>query len=117
MKIVESEVDFVPGPQLTPYEGLLPNLECLYRIQRPRKPPETRFCDIKWRNNAITMKIVESEVDFRVLHTNDWTNLAMQLILKPPVLGLSSVKISAQSVRQLALHLIRTRTRTRRRRR
>ncbi len=34
------------------------------------------------RNNAIIVKIVESEVDFRVLHCNDWMNLAMQLICK-----------------------------------
>ncbi len=50
------------------------------------------------------MKIVVSEVVFRVLQTNDWTNLATQLILKTPLLGLSSVKISAQSVLYLALH-------------
>ncbi len=42
--------------------------------------PETRFCDIKRSNNAIIVKILESEVDFRVLHSNDRTNLAMQLI-------------------------------------
>ncbi len=77
----------------------------------PRKPPETRFCDLKI-NNAIMVKIVVSEVDFRVLQTNDWTNRAMQLICITRVLGLSSVKISAQSVRQLALHLRRTTTTT-----
>ncbi len=54
------------------------------------------------------MKIVESEVDFRVLQTNDWTNFVMQLICITQVLDLSSVKISAQSVQYLALHLIRT---------
>ncbi|MCP3660885.1 MAG: hypothetical protein GY696_00065 [Gammaproteobacteria bacterium] len=41
------------------------------------------------------MKIVVSEVDFRVLQTNDWTNRAMQLILKPPVLGLFSENFSS----------------------
>ncbi len=61
--------------------------------KRPRKPPETRFCDLKSSNNAIIVKIVVSEVDFRVLPTNDWTNRAMQLICITRVPGLSSVKI------------------------
>ncbi len=51
------------------------------------------------------MKIVESEVDFRELHSNDWTNLATQLDLNLSALGLSSVKISAQSVQYLDPHL------------
>ncbi len=42
------------------------------------------------------VKIVVSEVDFRVLQTNDRTNRAMQLICITSVLGLSSVKVSAQ---------------------
>ncbi len=42
----------------------------------------------------------ESKVDFRVLQSNDWTNLAMQLICI--TLGLSLVKISAQSIQYLA---------------
>ncbi len=108
---------FVSGPPFTPYQEFLLNFECLYRIQRPRKPPETRFCDLKMSNNAIIVKIVVSEVDFRVLQTNDLTNRAMQLKRITRVLGLSSVKIAAQSVRYLALHLIRTTTRRTRRRR
>ncbi len=44
------------------------------------------------------VKIVVSEVDFRVLQTNDWTNGVMQLIRITRVLELSSAKISAQSV-------------------
>ncbi len=107
---------FVSGPPFTPYQEFLPNFDCLYRIQRPRKPTETRCWDLKRSNNAIMVKIVVSEVDFRALQSNDWTKLATQLILKTPVLGLSSVKISAQSVRYLALHLSTTRTRTTRRR-
>ncbi len=43
----------------------------------PKNTLETRFYDLKM-SNAITVKIVESEVDFRVLHSKDWTNLAMQ---------------------------------------
>ncbi len=59
---------FVSGHPFTPYQEFLPNFECLCRIQRPSKTSETRFCDLKWRNyNAIIAKIVESEVDFRVL--------------------------------------------------
>ncbi len=69
---------FVSGSPFTPYQEFLPNFERLYRIQRPRKPPETRFCDLKRSNNAIIVKIVVSEVDFLVLQTNDWKNLAMQ---------------------------------------
>ncbi len=42
-----------------------------------------------YSNNAITVvKIVESEVNFRVLHSNDWTILATPLTVKP---GISSV--------------------------
>ncbi len=111
---------FVSGPPFTPAkrdEEFLPNFECLYRIRRPRKPPETRFCDLKMSNNAIIEKIVVSEVDFRVLLTNDWTNRAMQLKRITRVLGLPSVKISAQSVRYLALHLMKTTTTRRTRRR
>ncbi len=102
-------------PRLHRTKNFFPILN-LYRIQRPRKPLETRFCDLKRSDNAIIEKIVVSEVDFRVLQTNDWTNRAMQLKCITRVLGLSSVKISAQSARYLALHLIRTRTRRRRRR-
>ncbi len=70
---------------------------------------------------------MESEVDFRVLHSNDWTNLAMRLyffwiffeifwtaisFLKDTGTRLTSVKISAQSVPyKLALHLCGTRRR------
>ncbi len=63
-------------------------------------------------NNAIIVKIVESEVDFGVLQSNECTNPATQLILKTAVLGLRSVKISAQSVRYLVLHLMTTTTTT-----
>ncbi len=66
---------------------------------------------------AIRVKIGVSEVGFRVLQTNDWTNRAVQLICTTEVLGLSSFKISAQSVRYLALHLMTTRIRTTMRRR
>ncbi len=101
---------FVSGPPFTLYQDFLPNIECFYRIQRPRKPPETRFCNLERSNNAIIVKIVVFEVDFRVLQTNDWTNRAMQLTCITRVLGLSSVKISVQLVRYSALHLIRTTT-------
>ncbi len=103
---------FVSGPPFTPYQEFLPNFECLYRIQRPRKPPKTCFCDLKRSNNAIIVKIVVSKVDFRVLQTNDWTNRAMQQDLKTRVLNPSSMKISVQSVRYLALHLSTTRRTT-----
>ncbi len=58
----------------------------------------------------VIMKIAKPEVDFRVyvLHSNDGTNLAVELICKTPVPGLSLVKISAQSVQ--AHHLRRTTT-------
>ncbi len=108
---------FVSGPisfthrTHPPYQYLLPNFECLYRIQRPRKPPETRFCDLKRSNNEIIVKIVVSETDFRVLQTNDWTNRTIQLIYKTLVIGLSSVKIPVQSVQYFALHLSTTTTR------
>ncbi len=46
-------------PLFTAYEEFLPNLECLCRIQRPRKPSKSRFYDIKGRNNP-TMYIVKS---------------------------------------------------------
>ncbi len=46
----------------------------------PKKTPGDMFCDLKRRNTEIIVKIVESEVDFRVLHSSDKTNLAMQLI-------------------------------------
>ncbi len=54
---------FVSGPPFTPYQEFLHHSECLYRIQPPRKPPETRFCCLKRSNNAIIMKIVVPEVD------------------------------------------------------
>ncbi len=41
---------------------------------------------------------ISAEVDFRLrywLHSNDWANLAMHLICNVPVLGLSSMEISA----------------------
>ncbi len=105
----------VSGRLFTPYQEFLSNLECLCRTKKtqknPKKPPETCFCGLKTSNNTI-MKIVKSEVDFRVLHSNGEANLVMQLICKTPVPGLSSVKILAQSFRYLALHLRRT-TRTR----
>ncbi len=89
---------FLVGTPVYTVPKFLPNFECLYRIQRPRKPPETRFCDLKMSNNAIIVKIVVSEIDFRVLQANDWTNRAVQLKRITRILGLSSVKISAQSV-------------------
>ncbi len=55
------------------------------------------FRDLKRINNAIMVKIVVSEVDFRVLQTNDWTERATQLICITGV-GLSSVEILAESV-------------------
>ncbi len=84
------------GPPFTPYQEFLINLECLYRIQRPRKPPETRFCDLKRSYNAIIVKIVVSEVDFRVLQTNDSRYAAY--LQKDDTGTWASVKISAQSV-------------------
>ncbi len=42
------------------------------------------------------VKIVESVVDFRVLHSNDWTNSDMQLDHKTPVLGLQYLGTYAQ---------------------
>ncbi len=77
-----------------------------------KKTSETRFYGLKVRNNAIIVKIVESEVNFGVLQSNDWTNLPTQLNLKTSVIGLSSVKISAQSLQYLSLHLSTTRTTT-----
>ncbi len=45
------------------------------------------------------MKIVESEVDFRVLHSNDWTNPDMQLDLKTPALPRATVNENFSSIR------------------
>ncbi len=57
-------------------------------------------------NIEIIVKIVGSEIDFRVLYSTDWTNLGKRLILKTPsLLGLSSVKIPPQSVQYVALHV------------
>ncbi len=35
-----------------------------------------RFCGLKRINNALIVKLAVSEVDFHVLHSKDWTNLA-----------------------------------------
>ncbi len=92
------------------YQEFLPNFEF-----SAQKPPATRFYDLKRRNNAIIVKIVESEVDFRVLHAqqrpdesccvalsflNLFWNLLMNgyLFLKDTGTRLTSVKVSAQSV-------------------
>ncbi len=55
-------------------------------------------------SEVVMVKILVSEGDFRVLQSTGCTNLATQLILKTPVLGLSPVKISAESFLYLALH-------------
>ncbi len=50
-------------------------------LSAPKKTPENRFfCDFKRCSNAIIAKIVESDVDFRVQHSNEKTNLVMLLI-------------------------------------
>ncbi len=50
-------------------KNLLPNSECLCRIQRPRKTPERHvFCNLKLVITQLLRKIIESELDFRVLH-------------------------------------------------
>ncbi len=43
----------------------------------PKKTSGDTFLRFKRSNNAIIVKIVVSEVYFRVLQTNDWTNRAM----------------------------------------
>ncbi len=39
----------VSGSLFTPYQVFMSNFDYLYRTQRPRKPPETRFCGFKMR--------------------------------------------------------------------
>ncbi len=58
----------------------------------------------EWNEMDYGMKwIMESEVDFRVLQSTGWTNLAMQLICKTPVLratfseNLSSIRSAFSS--------------------
>ncbi len=63
----------MPGPLFTPYQEFLQNFECL-----AQETPETRFRDLKMHNNAIMVKIVESEVAFRVLQSTGWADPAMQ---------------------------------------
>ncbi len=62
---------FVSGPLFTPYQKLLTNFECLCQIQRPRKPPKTRFCDLKRVINGIIVRIVNtrSMFEFRAATT------------------------------------------------
>ncbi len=99
MKYIKSKTpkSKTPGPMLTPYtyQKCLPNFECLSRIQRPRKPPETRFCDLKTSNNAIIVKIDESVLDFDYCTaTTGQISLCSGFALHG-ILGLSLVKISA----------------------
>ncbi len=61
---------FVSGPLFTPCQEFLTNfLNVSVEFSTPRKHTETRFCNKKGSNNAIIVKIVESEIDFRILLT------------------------------------------------